>query len=43
MNEDDVAAIDELRLDYQRICDELSKVIVDQKRVIARTYPMSAC
>ena len=31
---DDVAAIDELRKDYQLICDELGKVIVGQKAVI---------
>ena len=31
---DDVAAIDELRQDYQRMCEELGKVIVGQKSVI---------
>jgi len=31
---DDVAAIDELRRDYQLLCDELGKVIVGQRAVI---------
>ena len=34
MRADDVAAIDELRQDYQQMCDELGKVIVGQKSVI---------
>jgi len=34
MHADDVAAIDELRQDYQRMCDALGKVIVGQQSVI---------
>jgi len=34
MQADDVAAIDELRLDYQQMCAELGKVIVGQQSVI---------
>lgn len=33
---EDVAAIDALRQDYARMCDELSKVIVGQKSVVER-------
>ena len=34
MQADDVAAIDELRTDYKRMCQELGKVIVGQQSVI---------
>jgi MoxR-like ATPase len=34
MHADDVAAIDELRQDYQQMCDALGKVIVGQQSVI---------
>jgi len=34
MHADDVAAIDELRQDYQQMCEELSKVIVGQQAVV---------
>ncbi len=34
LHADDVAAIDQLRRDYQQMCDELGRVIVGQKSVI---------
>src|SRR3954462_6107516 len=34
LNDDDVSAIDELRLLYKRLCDELGRVIVGQREVI---------
>ena len=34
LHADDVAAIDELRQDYQLMCDELGKVIVGQQAVV---------